>query len=390
MKITNGGAARSDYSYIGYDSLASGTVSADGIGSTFANSNALIVGYLGSGTLSISGGESVTATSVSINGSSLLAIDVGRGSSLALGSGTISNSGNVRLLAGAGVAAGGAYSPIAAGSWGGSGTYQAVGGTWNATAHQFSVSAVQARGTASTPVSIDLSQEQRVLVSDTTSGAAIGVSFLAATSFHADQPDRRDAWRCSVVYAPRRLARRPSRSLTAGGFRPRAMAQVIRLISRSLIGAGYTPYQLATAAFSRDNLSVWDYNGTTWSPFQANDLTFDGTYASFTVTALNGYDYAVVGIPLLMGDANRDGKVDINDLTIVLTNFGERDMSWSTGDFIGDGTVDVNDLTILLSNFGETAGSSAAGMAAVAEPSTIALLLAGAACLLGYAWRRRA
>ncbi len=65
-------------------------------------------------------------------------------------------------------------------------------------------------------------------------------------------------------------------------------------------------------------------------------------------------------------------------------------MSWSTGDFIGDGTVDVNDLTILLSNFGETAGSSAAGMAAVAEPSTIALLLAGAACLLGYAWRRRA
>ena len=69
---------------------------------------------------------------------------------------------------------------------------------------------------------------------------------------------------------------------------------------------------------------------------------------------------------------------------------GSWDMSWSTGDFIGDGTVDVNDLTILLSNFGETAGSSAAGMAAVAEPSTIALLLAGAACLLGYAWRRRA
>ena len=68
---------------------------------------------------------------------------------------------------------------------------------------------------------------------------------------------------------------------------------------------------------------------------------------------------------------------------------GSWDMSWSTGDFIGDGTVDVNDLTILLSNFGETAGSSAAGMAAVAEPSTIALLLAGAACLLGYAWRRR-
>ena len=156
-----------------------------------------------------------------------------------------------------------------------------------------------------------------------------------------------------------------------------------------LIGAGYTPYQLATAAFSRDNLSVWDYNGTTWSRFQANDLTFDGTYASFTVTALSGYDYAVVGTPLQLGDANRDGRVDVNDLTIVLTNFGQsRGMSWSTGDFTGDGTVDINDLTIVLANFGTTYAAPS-GIKAVPEPCTITLLLAGAACPLALAWRKR-
>ena len=56
-----------------------------------------------------------------------------------------------------------------------------MGGTWNATNHQFTVSATQP-GSAGTPVSIDLSQEQRVLVSDIASGESIGASFLAATT----------------------------------------------------------------------------------------------------------------------------------------------------------------------------------------------------------------
>ena len=42
--------------------------------------------------------------------------------------------------------------------------------------------------------------------------------------------------------------------------------------------------------------------------------------------------------------------MDINDLTIVLANFGQTGMTWSQGEFTGDGTVDVNDLTIVLAN----------------------------------------
>ena len=86
--------------------------------------------------------------------------------------------------------------------------------------------------------------------------------------------------------------------------------------------------------------------------------------------------------PALPGDANLAGKVDVNDLTIVLSHFGQTGATWSTGDFVGDGTVDVNDLTILLSHFGQTAGSSAAVTAAVPEPGATMLVAAALICLL--------
>ena len=85
---------------------------------------------------------------------------------------------------------------------------------------------------------------------------------------------------------------------------------------------------------------------------------------------------------VMPGDANGDGKVDVNDLTIVLSHFGQSGQTWATGDFNGDGRVDVNDLTIVLSNFGATSG---AGIAPVPEPGIFALSAAGLASLLAYA-----
>jgi hypothetical protein len=71
----------------------------------------------------------------------------------------------------------------------------------------------------------------------------------------------------------------------------------------------------------------------------------------------------------------------------VLTNYGQTGMTWSQGEFAGDGTVDVNDLTIVLTNFGTSSG---AGIAAVPEPSWVVLLTIGAMTLLALAKRRRA
>jgi hypothetical protein len=92
--------------------------------------------------------------------------------------------------------------------------------------------------------------------------------------------------------------------------------------------------------------------------------------------------------PATPGDANLDGQVDINDLTIVLANYGQTGQTWTQGEFTGDGTVDINDLTIVLAHYGDgvTAGS---GIQATPEPATLTLLVAGLVGLLAYAWRKR-
>jgi hypothetical protein len=86
------------------------------------------------------------------------------------------------------------------------------------------------------------------------------------------------------------------------------------------------------------------------------------------------------------GDANGDGRVDINDLTIVLAHYNQTGQTWSQGAMDGDptGTVDINDLTIVLAHYGDTYAASA-GLSAVPEPAALAMLLAG--LLLAAAWR---
>ena len=132
------------------------------------------------------------------------------------------------------------------------------------------------------------------------------------------------------------------------------------------------------------------YAGVLPTGFVLNNATAidnNGDIAGYGTDALGHTEQGFLLRTALPGDANLDGKVDINDLTIVLSNFGQSGMTWGTGDFNGDGKVDINDLTVLLSNFGQSTG--VAGIDAVPEPSATMLLLASAACFLAYAWRRR-
>ena len=161
LKITHGGnvdSSSDDDFIIGYASGSTGTVTVDGVGSKWTSGSWLCVGYDGQGTLEIANGGTVSAGKLTIDSQSLLAIDVGRNSLFTAGGGTgfVSNGGTIRILAGAGVPTDGVqYSPISAGSWGGTGTYQAVGGTWNTTNQTFTASSVT-HGTSGTPVSLDL------------------------------------------------------------------------------------------------------------------------------------------------------------------------------------------------------------------------------------------
>ena len=122
-----------------------------------------------------------------------------------------------------------------------------------------------------------------------------------------------------------------------------------QLVNPAAIPAGYY-LEAATGINNVGDICGYAYNGT--------------AYRAFALLATGP------------GDANLDGKVDVNDLTIVLSNFGQTGAAWTQGDFNGDGRVDVNDLTILLSNFGQSRNSSADGTAAVPEPASMAMLAA--------------
>ena len=138
---------------------------------------------------------------------------------------------------------------------------------------------------------------------------------------------------------------------------------------------------------------------------QFNLYAWTGDYSSYAAAAGAGAEVGVTGafqvgetaywimpipqttfsnMPSLVlttpGDANYDGRVDINDLTIVLAHYNQSRLGWAQGEFTGSGTVDINDLTIVLAHYNQSIGSSTAALAAVPEPSAIAIT---AAALLG-------
>jgi hypothetical protein len=86
----------------------------------------------------------------------------------------------------------------------------------------------------------------------------------------------------------------------------------------------------------------------------------------------------------LPGDADGDGSVDDNDLSLLLANWGQAvagdpDGGWGSGEFDGVSPVNDNDLSLLLANWG------GADSGAVPEPAVACLLAMVAPAL----WRVR-
>jgi hypothetical protein len=78
--------------------------------------------------------------------------------------------------------------------------------------------------------------------------------------------------------------------------------------------------------------------------------------------------------PLLSGDANLDGTVDVTDLTAVGQNWLGSPNSWEGGDFNADGIVDSLDLNPLGQRWQRSVPSPDANVASVPEPGTFLLL----------------
>jgi len=74
----------------------------------------------------------------------------------------------------------------------------------------------------------------------------------------------------------------------------------------------------------------------------------------------------------LPGDADLNGIVDADDLSVLLANW-DLPSDWTTGDFDGSGVASDNDLSVLLSNWSD----SPSAPRSVPEPTTLALLAFG-------------
>ena len=213
----------------------------------------------------------------------LATIDAGSGSLLKVGagSGEVQNYGTIRILAGPDAVPGSQHTPIAAGTWTGPGSFQAVGGTWDVVNHVFTVSDVLA-GANGLPLAVDLSQHQTVLVADHARGRDLGISLLAKAGLANVTATVVDSVLLDRLKEPDR--------------------QVISGWDLTVTGNGVAvgdPLFLSfvvPAALERSSLTLWKYDGRFWQEFAAADLTISGGYASFTTS--DGGAYALtVAVP---------------------------------------------------------------------------------------------
>jgi T5SS/PEP-CTERM-associated repeat protein len=286
LNITNGGHVIVPQNI---DIFPTSAVTVSGAGSQWVCDSA--INYLygdGGGSLNITNGGAVSAGVVSLSTDSRLTMDVGSGSSLTI-TGGFTNNGTVRIVTGAGIVPGQTYTPISAGTWDGSGTYQSFGGTWTRDTTQkdyvFTASSV-ASGSAGSAIDLDLASVQRVLATDSATGKSASASFMAATE-------------SSPI----------SFAATTFGGEALGLLQNELAASESILSGwmfsinGYTdgdPVYLSLEVgpgFSSSILDLWHFDGNAWTAFSANDLSYDGKFANFTVTGFSGYAVSAVPEP---------------------------------------------------------------------------------------------
>jgi hypothetical protein len=184
----------------------------------------------------------------------------------------------------------------------------------------------------------------------------------------------------------------------------------------SSLSGGITPnFTIPAKFFDPDAASIeidWGvYDGITFtgsalpkngvhSFTDSNLVSGGGQTLTIGVNSPTNFGGAVgsVNVPV-PGDADLDGKVDVNDLGTLASNW-QTSGTRSQGDFDGDGFIGVNDLGLLATNWqvGVTAAAGAAPLAqALADlglPAAAVPEPAGASALLGapfvLARRRRA
>ena len=149
-------------------------------------------------------------------------------------------------------------------------------------------------------------------------------------------------------------------------------------------------YDVTLNGVTATGFTWFQYNSPVDMDFASTMVNFmrGGSVSNYLIDNVSMIDNAPEDVP---GDANKDGKVDGSDVTILAGNWQhgvgmeEPDATWDMGDFNGDGMVDGSDVTILAGNWQAGVTPEAAS---VPEPST-AILLVTAVFFLGVTRKRK-
>jgi len=167
--------------------------------------------------------------------------------------------------------------------------------------------------------------------------------------------------------------------------------------------------QLILAGANGTGTRSWDGSGLKTSMGNANNLGIG--YATLSqlggivppgFTGESGLNMTDVLVKFtLFGDANMDGAVGAQDVSLLYQNLGSASgKTWKDGDFNYDGAVGAQDVSLLYQNLGQFAPAAPAGapaggidfggVAAVPEPGTLGALAIGGLGLLARRRRRSA
>jgi hypothetical protein len=118
----------------------------------------------------------------------------------------------------------------------------------------------------------------------------------------------------------------------------------------------------------------------------ADNAAFAISFTNFGGQMVDGNSILVA--PELLGDADFSGKVDLSDLNIVLNHLGVATSAWTSGNFDGAATIDLTDLNDVLNNLGQTYSNPSA--VATPEPASLVMASLGSVALLSSRRRRSA
>lgn len=155
---------------------------------------------------------------------------------------------------------------------------------------------------------------------------------------------------------------------------------VVNVTSSSVSVTGAAGGALTASAFNTSYDLATDTTTTRWTwntplDMDAYVIQFHNSIST-TTGPLSGSDFAL-NTSVLPGDANGDGLVNVADLGLLATNYGQTSgVTWQPGDFNNDGLVNIADLGILATSYGRSVGpppaaspSAPSGLSAAANGS---------------------